>query len=63
MITIQCETCGRECQVKGSCTSDTNFEPGEIILDDTDDWSQCCVCLRDGANYIVLKYEEKYYEC
>jgi hypothetical protein len=54
MLTIECSTCGRLSTIKGQTTFNSWEEPGEVVVDDREDFSECCVCIKDGGAWSVV---------
>ena len=54
MLQIECDTCKEKFWVKGYSTFDTFTEPGELVIDDKEDFSECCQHIKDGAAYEVV---------
>lgn len=57
MLTIKCDTCGRTCQVDGYITPSTYYDPSEIVINDKEDFSSCCVCIQDCGEYEIVSEE------
>lgn len=57
MLQIECHKCRQRFVVKGHTTSDSYYEPGEVIISDDETFDECCECVKDGGEYDVVAEE------
>lgn len=58
-LTIECKVCGRQATIKGYVVPATHWDPAEIVVDPSEDFSGCCRCIREGEDYEVAKEENQ----
>lgn len=60
MLLIKCCTCSKEFWVKGHTTSNSEMEPGEVILRDCDPPDDACECWLEGSEFEVVEEESEF---